>query len=121
MTRSRVVLLAAAAVLAGCGGGDGDDTAAAPSTTAQRQAATEKVQPPTPGCDVLVVCVPQVARDLLARCPAKRLNADGRHARKRLENFLEHIGDVDLHNRQAYEADDAAQQALTELETACNA
>ena len=119
MTRPRVVVLVAAAVVAGCGGGNGHD-AATTTTAAPRQVDTEKVQPPTLGCDVVVVCVPQVAHDVLARCPAKRLNADGRHARKRLENFLEHIDDVDLHNRQAYEADDAAQYALTQLEAACS-
>ncbi len=78
------------------------------------------VQPPTPGCDVVVVCVPQVAHDMLARCPEKRLNADGRHARKRLERVLAQIEEVDLHNKQAYEAENAAQQALTQLEKACN-
>src|SRR5262245_24922468 len=121
MTRASVAVLAVTAVLAGCGGGEGDSAAPPANTTAGRQTTTEKVQAPTPGCDVLVVCVPEVAHEMLARCPAKRLNADGRHARKRLERVLAQIEEVDLHNKQAYEAESAAQQAFTQLEKACNA
>jgi hypothetical protein len=68
---------------------------------------------------VIVVCVPQVAHETLARCPASRLSPDGRHARKRLEKALAEIEGVDLHNKQADEASAAAALALAQLERAC--
>jgi hypothetical protein len=67
----------------------------------------------------VVVCVPEVAHEMLERCPASRLNDEGRHARKRLVKLLAQIEEVDLHNKQAYEASDAAMQALTQLQRAC--
>jgi hypothetical protein len=117
LARSTAAVLLVAAGLAGCGGGD--DTAAPPPTTGARPAATGTVAAPIPGCDVVVVCVPQVAHETLARCPAGRLGHEGRHARKRLEKALAEIEGVDLHNKQADEASAAAVLALAQLERAC--
>ena len=111
-------MLAVTATLAGCGGGDGDDSAG-PATSRPSQSATATVAPPTLGCDVVVVCVPEVAHDMLARCPERRLSPEGRHARKRLERALHEIESVDLHNKQADEASAAAVLALDQLERAC--
>lgn len=119
MTRSSVAVLAVTAALAGCGGGDGDDSAAPSTTSRPGQSATATVAPPTLGCDVVVVCVPEVAHDMLARCPERRLSPEGRHARKRLERALHEIESVDLHNKQADEASAAAVLALDQLERAC--
>jgi hypothetical protein len=105
------------AAIAGCGGDD--DSAAPPSETASSTTGTVTVRPPNLGCDVVAVCLPEVAHELLERCPAGRLSPDGRHARKRLEKVLDQIEEVDLHNKQAYEASDAAVDALTQLERAC--
>jgi hypothetical protein len=77
------------------------------------------VRPPSLGCDVVDMCLPEVAHELLERCPSSRLSPQGRHARKRLEKVLDQIENVDLHNKQADEASDAALTALTVLERAC--
>jgi hypothetical protein len=74
---------------------------------------------PSLGCDVVAVCLPEVAHELLARCPASRLSPDGRHARKRLEKALDQVENADLHNKLADEASEAALTALTVLERAC--
>lgn len=119
MRRSSVAVLAVTAALVGCGGGDRDDSAAPATTSTPGKSTTATVAPPTLGCDVVVVCVPEVAHDMLARCPERRLSPEGRHARKRLERGLHEIESVDLHNKQADEASAGAVLALDQLERAC--
>ena len=112
-----VVLVAAAvAVLMGCGD---DDSAGGSATTAPAATAPVSTRPSNLGCDVVAQCFPELARATLERCPASRLDARGREARRRLERLLARIADVDLHNEQAYEASDAVVQALDELERVC--
>jgi len=119
LARSAAAVLLVAAGLAGCGGGGNAAAPPPPAKTAAKPAATRTVAAPIPGCDVIVVCVPQVAHETLARCPASRLSPEGRHARKRLEKALAEIEGVDLHNKQADEASAAAVSALARLERAC--
>jgi hypothetical protein len=107
------------AALAGCGGGD--DSAGPVSRTAPAPRTTTAVTPPPPslGCDVVAVCLPEVAHELLERCPTSRLSSEGRHARKRLEKAIDQIEKVDLHNKLADEASAAALDSLTRLEREC--
>ena len=85
----------------------------------QTETETVRTGPPSLGCDVVPVCLPEIAHETLERCPASRLSAEGLHARRRLVKVLEQIESVDLHNKQAYEANDAAADALSKLEEAC--
>jgi hypothetical protein len=116
--RSAVLIAVAVALLGGCGGGHSTGEAAA-TTTAPPPEPVTTTGPPSLGCDVIVLCLPETARAALERCPASRLDARGRAARRRLERLLARIDEVDLHNEQAYEASDAAMAALAELENGC--
>ena len=71
------------------------------------------------GCDVAAQCSTVNAEETLKRCPASRLDARGRKARKRLERLLARIERVDLHNKQVDAAYAAAMRALEDLERAC--
>jgi hypothetical protein len=112
----RLLLVTAVAVVAGCGGGKSPDSQRTTASTGRERAVTG---PPSLGCDVVAQCAPQLAQDTLARCPARRLSARGREARKRLERLLARIAVVDLHNEQAYAEYDALLDALAEVEQAC--
>ncbi len=102
--------------LAGCGGGERSVGDAATTIAPVETAAP---LPSTVGCDEVAVCLPEIAHETLERCPASRLSRHGRLARRRLENAIEQIEDVDLHNKLADLAPAAALAALTELERAC--
>jgi hypothetical protein len=113
----RALLVAASvAVLGACGGGSGS---AGPATTAAPASGPATTRPSNLGCDAVAQCFPELARATLERCPASRLDARGREARRRLERLLARIADVDLHNEQAYEASDAATAALADFEEHC--
>jgi hypothetical protein len=112
----RVLPLVLVAALAGCGGDRGAD---GPTPTAPAQTEPVATGLPKLGCDVVAQCLPEFARSTLERCPASRLNARGRQARRRLEKLLAQIEAVDLHNKQADLASPAAMSALTQLEQEC--
>jgi hypothetical protein len=105
-----VVLITLAA--SGCGRSDESSEPVAPK--APRTETYSRV-----GCDVAAQCSTVNAEETLKRCPANRLDARGRKARKRLERLLARIERVDLHNKQVDEAYAAAMKALEELERAC--
>jgi hypothetical protein len=112
----RVVPVLLVMTLMGCGG---DGSAGAPTTTQAPPTEPVATGLPNLGCDVVAQCLPEFARSALERCPASRLNARGRQARRRLEKLLDQIDAVDLHNKQADLASPAAMGALTELEQQC--
>lgn len=113
MRIARIVLLIVL-VAAGCGGSDeASETRASPSP------ASETVGSSRVGCDVPSACSTVNAEETLKRCPASRLDAQGRKGRKRLERLLARIERVDLHNKQVDEAYAAAMRALAALERAC--
>jgi hypothetical protein len=107
----------AAAAVAGCGGSERSAGDAPTTARVETEAATPRS--PTLACDVVAVCLPEIAHETLERCPANQLSRHGRLARRRLENALAHIEDVDLHNKLADLAPATALAALTELEKAC--
>jgi hypothetical protein len=112
----RIVLGTVLIVLAasGCGGSDeASEPRAAPSAPS-RTVASSRV-----GCDVPSACSTVNAEETLKRCPASRLDAQGRKARIRLERLLAQIERVDLHNKQVDEAYAATMSALAALERAC--
>jgi hypothetical protein len=106
-----VVVIALAA--SGCGG-SGEASAPVSTTDAPKASRSSRV-----GCDVAAQCATVNAQETLKRCPASRLDARGRKARKRLERLLARIERVDLHNKQVDEAYAAAMKALEELERTC--
>lgn len=111
-------VLAAVALTAGCGAGEqgiGDTTT---TTTVERPIDTTR--PANLGCDYMPDCFPQHAVEALERCPESRLDERGRTARSRLEKHLARYQNVDLHSEQAYEANGAADDALSDLEDACS-
>ena len=109
----RFALVAVLIVLAaGCGGSDEAPEPApaqAPGTVSYSRV----------GCDSEAQCSTVNAEETLKRCPASRLDARGRKARKRLERLLARIERVDLHNKQVDEAYAATMKALQDLERAC--
>jgi hypothetical protein len=112
-----VVLVAAAlAALTGCGS---DESARGSATTAPAATPPVSTRPSNLGCDVVARCFPELARATLERCPASRLDARGREARRRLERLLARIADVDLHNERAYSVSGAATAALADFEEEC--
>ena len=117
--RIRLVVLVTAAVaaLTGCGGQE--DSAVESAPTAPAATASASTRPSNLGCDAVAHCFPELARATLERCPADRLDSQGRVARRRLERLLARIDSVDLHNEKAYEASDAAAAALSDLEREC--
>jgi hypothetical protein len=110
IARTAVLIVLATA---GCGGGGGDVSRRAPPP-AQTTVGASRV-----GCDVPSACSTVNAEETLKRCPASRLDAHGRKARKRLERLLARIERVDLHNKQVDEAYAAAMKAVDDLERAC--
>jgi len=106
----RIVVGAVLIVLAasGCGGGEEASKPASSPVSYSRV-----------GCDTEAQCSTVNAEETLKRCPADRLNARGRKARKRLERLLARIERVDLHNKQVDEAYAATMKALEDLERAC--
>lgn len=113
MRIARVVLLIVL-VAGGCGGSD-----EASSPRASPSPASESVRNSRVGCDVPSACSTVNAEETLKRCPASRLDANGRKARKRLERLLARVERVDLHNKRVDEAYAAAMRALAALERAC--
>jgi hypothetical protein len=111
----RIAAIAVLIVLAAvaCSGSGQEDRSAAPeaSPTVTRSSRI--------GCDVPTSCSTVNAEETLKRCPASRLDARGRKARKRLERLLARIERVDLHNKQVDEAYAAAMRAVEDLERAC--
>jgi hypothetical protein len=112
-----IVFLVAA--LAGCGGGDESAAPVSRTTSAPPASTAETARAPSLGCDVVAVCLPEVAHELLERCPASRLSPDGRHARRRLEKALDQVEKAALHNKLADEASEAALVAVSRLEREC--
>jgi hypothetical protein len=106
------VLIAVAA--SGCGGSDEASEPRAAPSSAPKTVASSRL-----GCDVPSACSTVNAEETLKRCPASRLDAEGRKARQRLERLLARIERVDLHNKQVDEAYAATMSALADLERAC--
>jgi len=110
----RIVLGAVLIVVAATGCGGGEDASKPASAPASATVSYSRV-----GCDTEAQCSTVNAEETLRRCPADRLNARGRKARKRLERLLARIERVDLHNKQVDEAYAATMKALEDLERAC--
>ena len=99
---------------AGCGGAGQEDRPAASAAPPSVSTSSSRI-----GCDVPSSCSTVNAEETLKRCPASRLDARGRKARKRLERLLARIERVDLHNKQVDEAYAAAMRAVEDLEREC--
>jgi len=114
MTLARLTVVVIALAASGCGGsGESSD-----SVTSIKEA-PKTVGYSRVGCDVSAECSTVSAEETLKRCPAERLDARGRKARRRLERLLARIERVDLHNQQVDAAYAAAMRALADLEREC--
>lgn len=130
-----LVVAAMAALTTGCGGAaeTPDHSAATADATAEAtestgEATTDEEPAPKPdssapypslGCDVLPRCAPDHAATMLEECPESRLDAEGREVRRRLDRLLARSNAIDLHNEQAYEAQEALIAAVHQLEAEC--
>jgi hypothetical protein len=114
MRIARMVVLIVLVAAAGCGGHE-----EAPMQTGSSPKPPPAVSNSRVGCDTEAQCSTVNAEETLKRCPASRLDAHGRKARKRLERLLARIEHVDLHNKQVDEAYAATMKALADLERAC--
>jgi hypothetical protein len=111
----RFLALGIAVVLIGaaCGGGS-EEVASPPAPQADAGPSY-----PSPDCEGGLECYAQRAKEALARCPERHLDATGRAARARLQRLLARIEEVDLHNEQAYEAYEAVGTGLAEFGKHC--
>jgi hypothetical protein len=125
--RFLLLLTVAATIVVGCGGeGEASEPAAAPvesTTTVEPEppVGNPDMSSPYPslGCDVLPRCAPELAATMLEQCPESRLDAEGRRARERVQKLLARSQEIDLHNEQAYEAQEALMDAIDALQAEC--